>query len=95
MERRICAVILAHLGVGLSAQNIDARHAGSPMYGLLLFGVFSLFVAVAGTCTGQAWARFGRVVYRAKEPKQFWRLVAIYYLGGVGFIGYFLYVRWR
>lgn len=38
-------------------------------------------LAVLGTCTGEAWARFGRVVYRAKEPKQFWRLIAIYYLG--------------
>jgi hypothetical protein len=36
-------------------------------------------------------ARFGRVVYRAKEPKQFSSLVAMYYLGGLGFVGYFLY----
>ena len=62
-----------------------------PPYVLLIFGAFSLFLAVAGTCTGEAWARFGQVVYRAKEPKQFWRLVAMYYLGGVCFIGYFLY----
>ena len=95
MERRIYAVILPLLGVGLGAQNTVARQVGAPMYGLLLFGVFSLFLAVAGTCTGEAWARFGRVVYRAKEPKQFWRLVAMYYLGGVCFIGYFLYVGWR
>ena len=60
-------------------------------YGLLVFGVFSLFLAVVGTCTGEAWARFGQVVSRAKEPKQFWQLIAIYYLGGVCFIGYFLY----
>jgi hypothetical protein len=94
MERGICAVILALLDVGLGTQNTAAGHAGSdlrPMYGWLLFGVFSLFLAVVGTCTGEAWARFGRVVYRAKEPKQFWRLVAMYYLGGVCFIGYFLY----
>jgi hypothetical protein len=42
-----------------------------PPYGLLIFGVFSLFLAVVGTFTGEAWARFGRVVYRAKDPKQF------------------------
>jgi hypothetical protein len=60
------------------------------LYVFLIFGVFSLFLAVAGTCTGEAWARYGRVVYRAKEPKQFWRLVAVYYLGGVCLIGYFL-----
>jgi hypothetical protein len=60
-------------------------------YGLLIFGLFSLLLAVVGTCTGEAWARFGHVVSRAKEPKQFWRLIAIYYLGGICFIGYFLY----
>jgi hypothetical protein len=60
-------------------------------YGLLFFGIFSLFLAVAGTCTGEAWAFLGRVVCRAKEPKQFWQLIAIYYLGGICFIGYFLY----
>jgi hypothetical protein len=94
MERGICVVILARLSVGLGAQDISPRHAGPAMYGLLLFGVFSLFLAVAGTCTGEAWARFGRVVHRAKEPKQFWWLVAMYYVGGVCFIGYFLYVGW-
>jgi len=65
-------------------------HAELP-YGLLAFGVFSLFMAVAGTCTGEAWARFGQRVYRDKEPKQFWRLIAIYYLGAVCLIGYFLF----
>jgi|HubBroStandDraft_1064217.scaffolds.fasta_scaffold933498_1 hypothetical protein len=63
----------------------------SPPYGLLIFGVFSLFLAVRGTCTGEAWAFLGRVVYRDEKPKQFWRLVAMYYLGGVYFIGHFLY----
>jgi hypothetical protein len=60
-------------------------------YALLAFGVFSLALAVVGTCTGEAWARYGRVVYRVKEPKQFWRLIAIYYLGGFCFIGYFFF----
>jgi len=63
----------------------------SPPYGLLIFGVVSLLLAVVGTCTGEAWARFGLVVYRAKERKQFWWLIAAYYLGGVCFVGYFLY----
>ena len=60
-------------------------------YGLLWFGIFFLFLAVGGTLTGEAWARFGRVVCRAKEPKEFWWLIAMQYLGGVGLIGYFLY----
>lgn len=62
-----------------------------PPIGFLIFGVFSLFLAVRGTCTGEAWAYFGRVVYRDEKPKQFWRLVTMYYLGGVCFVGYFLY----
>jgi hypothetical protein len=62
-----------------------------PPYTLLIFGVISFCLGVIGTCTGGVWARFGRVVYRAKEPAEFWQLVALYYLGGVCFIGYFLY----
>jgi hypothetical protein len=60
-------------------------------YGLLIFGLFSLILAVAGTCTGETWARFGIVVYRDDRPKQFWLLVASQYLVGLGLAGYFLY----
>ena len=62
-----------------------------PPYGLLVFGVFLLFIAVVGTYTGKAWARFGQQVHRAKQPKEFWWVIAMQYLGGVGFIGYYLY----
>ena len=62
-----------------------------PPYGLLIFGVFLLFLAVNGTCTGEAWGRIGQVVYRDEKPKEFWWLVASQYLGGLGLIGYFLY----
>lgn len=62
-----------------------------PPYGLLIFGVISSVLAVAGTCTGETWANFGRVVRRVEKPKQFWCLVAMYYVGGVCFIGYFVY----
>jgi len=62
-----------------------------PPYGLLILGVFLLVLAVNGTCTAEAWAHFGLVVYRDEEPKQFWWLVASQYLGGLGLIGYFLY----
>jgi hypothetical protein len=66
-----------------------------PPYGLLIFGVFSLVLAVNGTCTGEAWGYYGQVVYRDRTPKQFWWLVAGQYLGGLGLIGYFLYkVYW-
>jgi len=60
-------------------------------YGLLIFGVVSLALAVNAACTGEAWSRFGVVVYRAEEPRKFWRLVALQYLVGVCFVGYSLY----
>ena len=59
----------------------------------LVLGVITLSVAVVSTCTGKTWGRFGGWVwvYRAKEPNEFWWVVAIYYLGSVLFIGIFLY----
>ena len=92
--------MLTKLGVAVTVGSCPSRRektllmpdsALRPPYALLVFGAISFFLAVGGTCTGEAWARFGRVVYRAKEPKKFWRLVAMYYLGGICFIGYFLY----
>jgi hypothetical protein len=62
-----------------------------PPYIFLILGIISLSVGVISTCTGVTWARYGRVIYRAQEPKQFWCDVAVCYLGGVWFIGYFLY----
>lgn len=63
----------------------------TPPYGWLMCGVLLLFLAVGGTLTGETLARYGQVVNRAEEPKEFWGTVAIYFLGGVCFIGYFLY----
>jgi len=74
-----------------SQASLSMPSHSSPPYGLLFFGLFLLFFAVAGTFTGEAFARFGRVVYRAKESKQFWWLIAFEYLAGVCLIGYFLY----
>ncbi len=48
-------------------------------------------MAVAGTCFGKLPGRFGYVGSRAKDPKQYWSALAMYYLGGIGFIGYYLY----
>lgn len=59
-----------------------------PPYGLLVFGVFLLVLAIAGTCTGKLWGRGGSVS-RAEKPTEFWWAVALYYLIGVGFVGYF------
>jgi len=62
---------------------------GSP-YILLVLGFVLLFGAVVSTCTGVTLARFRGLVYRAKEPNEFWWIVAIYFVGGVLFIGTFL-----
>ena len=60
-------------------------------FGLLFFGLFLILLGAVGTTTGEAWARFGRVICRDKQPRQFWGLIAVDYLGGVFLIGYYLY----
>jgi hypothetical protein len=62
----------------------------SPLVFLML-GVISISAAVVWTRTGRAWVRFHGWVYRAKEPRWFWWEVALYYLVGVCFVGYFLF----
>jgi hypothetical protein len=62
----------------------------SSPYVFLILGVFLFSLGAVWTCTGKASARF-TWVYRAEEPCLFWLVVAMYYLGGVCFIGYFLY----
>jgi hypothetical protein len=57
----------------------------------LFCGILMLIMAVVGTCTGRLPGRFGDVSYRTKDPKQYWPTLAAYYLGGIGFIGYYLY----
>jgi hypothetical protein len=62
----------------------------SPPYIFLILGVLSISAAAVFTCTGKAWVRFHGWVYRAKEPGWFWWEVALDYLIGVCFVGYFL-----
>ncbi len=61
-----------------------------PSYILLILGFVLLFGAVVSTCTGVTLARFRGLLYRAKDPRDFWWLVTIYFLGGLLFIGIFL-----
>jgi hypothetical protein len=56
-------------------------------YVFLIVGAISFFGAVVSTFAGKTRARFGGWIYRAKEPSEFWWVVAIYYLAGVFFIG--------
>jgi hypothetical protein len=67
-----------------------SRQINSP-YLFLILGLISFSGAVVATCTGKSLSRFGRVIRRAQKPKQFWCDVAIGYLAGVCFVGYFLY----
>lgn len=60
-------------------------------YFYLILGIIFLAVGAVSTCTGVVWARFGRVIYRAKQPKEFWEDVVACDLIGLCFIGYFLY----
>jgi len=62
-----------------------------PPYIYLILGVIFVSAAVVSTCSGKTFARYAGLAYRAKEPVQFWGTVAIYFLGGVCFIGYFVY----
>ena len=64
-------------------------------YVFLILGVVSISAAAIFTRMGKVWVRFSGWVYRAKEPGCFWWEVALDYLIGVCFIGYFLYVGWR
>jgi hypothetical protein len=57
----------------------------------LFCGILMFVIAVGGTCAGKLPGRFGEVASRAKDPKQYWSGLAIYYLAGIGLIGYYLY----
>lgn len=63
----------------------------SPIY-YLLIGTISFFIALASAFTGKSWGRLGGVVYRDKEPRKFWELVIVYFLIGLCFVGYTLYL---
>jgi hypothetical protein len=62
-----------------------------PPYIFLILGVISISAAAIFTCTGKVWVRLNGWVYCAKEPGWFWWEVALDYLVGFCFIGYFLY----
>jgi hypothetical protein len=57
----------------------------------LTVGVIFISGAAVFAYTGKVWVRFSGWVYREKQPRVFWGEVAAYFLGGVFFVGYFLY----
>ncbi|HUA99525.1 MAG TPA: hypothetical protein VMA34_14435 [Terracidiphilus sp.] len=64
---------------------IDRQHR------LLLIGIVLLVVAVVFTLTGESIGRYQGLVNRAENPKRFWWNVALFFLGGIIFIGLYLY----
>jgi hypothetical protein len=60
-----------------------------PPYIFLILGILSISAAVF-TYMGKVWVRLNGWVYRAREPRWFWYEVALDYLIGIFFIGYFL-----
>lgn len=53
-----------------------------PPYIFLILGVVFFCIGVISMCAGEAWSNFGRLVYRAKEPNQFWWAVVVDCVGG-------------
>jgi hypothetical protein len=56
-----------------------------------LLGSVLLLVAVIETFTGTAITRGQGLIYRAKDPKTFWWLVAVSYIGAIVFYAEFFY----
>jgi len=62
----------------------------SPPYFSLVAG-FAIFLgAVVSVCTGKTLARFRGLVYRDKDPSNFWWAVAVYFVTGVLLVVRFL-----
>ena len=64
-------------------------------YNNLMIGLASLAAGLVSTLTGVTFARFGRIIYRAEEPKGFREAVRTYYVLSGCFVGYFLYKFYR
>ncbi len=57
----------------------------------LTVGLIFICGAVLFAYSGKVWVRFSGWVSREKEPRVFWDEVAAYFLGGIFFVGYFLF----
>jgi hypothetical protein len=62
-----------------------------PPYIFLVVGGLSISAALVFTFMGKVWVRFNGWVYRTEEPRTFWVQIAVLFLGGVWFVGYFFY----
>jgi hypothetical protein len=60
-------------------------------YAYLGIGIAFLSAGLVWTYTGEVWTNFGRVVYRAEQPKEFWVAVIAFYLIGALFTASFVF----
>lgn len=64
---------------------IDGQHR------FLLIGIILLIATAIFTLSGETLERYHGFVSRTEEPKRFWWDVVLYFLGGLFFIGLYLY----
>ena len=57
----------------------------------LLIGIVLLVITVLFALSGQTLERYHGIIYRAKEPKRFWRDMVFYFLASLFFIGLYFY----
>jgi H+/Cl- antiporter ClcA len=57
----------------------------------LFIGAICLIVSVIYAVSGKVLTRFRGVIFRDEEPNRFWRAVVMCFLGGLLFIGLYLY----
>jgi hypothetical protein len=62
----------------------------NPNFIYLIPGCIFIFAAVVSMRAGKTYGRFGVSASRSEEPAQFWWGVALYFLGGIFFIGIYM-----
>ena len=58
---------------------------------MFFFGMFVIFLAVVYTCIGKVSDHSFGWIERTRDPRGYWSVLALYYLGGLGFVVYYLY----
>jgi hypothetical protein len=56
-----------------------------------LIGIVLLIMTAVFTLSGETLERYHGIVCRTEEPKRFWWDVVMYFIGGLFFIGLYLY----
>jgi hypothetical protein len=63
-----------------------ARH-----HTFLILGAVLMVMAIIFTLTGECLVKYQGIIYRDKDPKEFWQGVAVYFLLGLLSLGLYLY----